>query len=244
MLNCGRSAVLQIAGDMIIPGQLITAVDMVNANGIDPKRFRAALRAAGLGWHPHNGRWEAMRGSDQHQDMETVMAQICGGGFNQPLATKAPRAAPKAALRDEHYVLDLCDEFLGLKAVRQHCFPFLTGDPDRHGRRKALPVDGFYPSLNLVVEYHERQHRERVGFFDDKPTVSGVPRGEQRRRYDERRCDLLPQHGYMLVVIEVAEFANDRAKRLLRVARDKDVVSLRLHEFGPQTRSGAILSAD
>lgn len=66
---------------MIIPGQLITAVDMANANGIDPKRFRAALRAAGLGWHPHNGRWEAMRGSDQHQDMETVMAQICVGGF-------------------------------------------------------------------------------------------------------------------------------------------------------------------
>jgi hypothetical protein len=33
-----------------------------------------------------------------------------------------------------------------------------------------LPVDGFYPTLNLGVEYHERQHPERVGFFDDKPT--------------------------------------------------------------------------
>ncbi|TXG82171.1 MAG: hypothetical protein E6R12_12455 [Sphingomonadales bacterium] len=136
-----------------------------------------------------------------------------------------------AAVRDEHYVLDLCDAVLGLKAVRQHCFPFLTGDPDRRGYRKPLPVDGFYPALGLVVEYHERQHRERVGFFDDKPTVSGVSRGEQRRRYDERRADLLPKHGYRLIVLEVGEFAHDRTKRLLRTPEDQAVVSRRLSSF-------------
>lgn len=63
---------------MMIPGQLITAVDMAIASGIDPKRFRAALRAAGLGWHPHNGRWEVVSGSDQHHDMERVMARLGG----------------------------------------------------------------------------------------------------------------------------------------------------------------------
>ena len=94
-----------------------------------------------------------------------------------------------------------------------------------------MPVDGFYPALGLVVEYHERQHRERVGFFDDKPTVSGVPRGEQRRRYDERRADLLPRHGYSLVVLNVDEFAHDRAKRLLRTPQDQTVISRRLASF-------------
>ena len=216
---------------MTISGQLITAVDMAIASGIDPKRFRAALRAASLDWHPHNGRWEVVRGSDQHQDMERVMAQLGGGRFGLRSTSKGVQGVSPAAIRDEHYVLDLCDAVLGLKAARQHCFPFLTGDPDLRGYRKPLPVDGFYPALGLVVEYHERQHRERVGFFDDKPTISGVPRGEQRRRYDERRADLLPRHGYSLVVLEVDEFAHDRAKRLLRIPEDQAVVSRRLQSF-------------
>ncbi len=212
-------------------GQLITAVDMAIASGIDPKRLRAALRAASLDWHSHNGRWEVVRGSDQHRDIERVMAQLTGGSVRLRSTSKAVQGVSPAAIRDEHYVLDLCDAVLGLKAVRQHCFPFLTGDPDRRGHRKPLPVDGFYPALGFVVEYHERQHRERVGFFDDKPTVSGVPRGEQRQRYDERRADLLPRHGYSLVVLEVDEFAHDRAKRLLRIPEDQAVVSRRLASF-------------
>lgn len=216
---------------MSIPGQLITAVDMAVAGGIDPKRFRAALRAANLDWHPHNGRWEVVQGSCQHQDMERVIAQLAAGRVRLRSTSKAVKGVSTAANRDEHYVLDLCDAVLGLKAARQHCFPFLTGDPDRHGRQKPLPVDGFYPALGLVVEYHERQHRERVGFFDDKPTVSGVSRGEQRRRYDERRADVLPRHGYSLVVLEVDEFAHDRAKRLLRLPQDEAIVRQRLQSF-------------
>lgn len=204
---------------------------MAIASGMDPKRFRAALRAASLAWHPNNGRWQVVRGSDEHQDMERVMAQLGGASVRLRSTSQAANGTSEVAIRDEQYVLDLCDAVLGLKAVRQHCFEFLTGDPDRRGYRKPLPVDGFYPALGLVVEYHERQHRERVGFFDDKPTVSGVPRGEQRRRYDERRADLLPRHGYSLVVLNVDEFAHDRAKRLLRTHQDQAIVSRRLASF-------------
>ena len=53
---------------------------------------------------------------------------------------------------DEHYVLDLCDEILGLKASRQQTFDFLRGD-GKPG--KKLPVDAYYPNLKLVVEYKE-----------------------------------------------------------------------------------------
>ena len=81
---------------------------------------------------------------------------------------------------DEHYVIDLCDEILGLKASRQHTFDFLRGDGEP-GRK--LPVDAYYPNLKLVVEYKERQHTESVAFFNKKTTVSGVSHDEQRRIY-------------------------------------------------------------
>ena len=113
---------------------------------------------------------------------------------------------------DESYVIDLCDEVLGKKAFRQHCFEFLKGDPGKDGKSRKLPVDAYYPSKNLVVEYNERQHTERVKLFDDKPTVSGVSRGEQRKLYDARRKEVLPQNGIKLVVISYFNFELDGKK--------------------------------
>ena len=43
--------------------------------------------------------------------------------------------------KDETYVIDLCDEVLGIKAIRQHRFPFLKGDGN-----SLLPVD----ALSLI----------------------------------------------------------------------------------------------
>ena len=209
-----------------------TAIEMARAHGVDPKRFRAALRSAGLGWHSHNGRWEVTVGSPEHGDMERVMSALTGKRKLNPRNVAAQRISNKAETRDETYVVDLCDEVLGLAAQRQHCFPFLVGDQGQNGTRRPLPVDAFYPTLMLVVEYHERQHTERVGFFDDKLTVSGVSRGEQRRRYDELRKVLLPQNGYALITFDYSDFAHDGAKKLLRNAEDKRIISQR---FGALT---------
>jgi len=102
---------------------------------------------------------------------------------------------------DESYVINLCDEVLGMKAYRQHKFDFLRGDTGM-----PLPVDAFYPELNLVIEYYESQHTESTPFFDRRLTVSGVSRGEQRRIYDNRRRELLPKHGIKLVIISYTDF--------------------------------------
>src|SRR3954451_24413355 len=60
---------------------------------------------------------------------------------------------------DEFYVLDLCDEVLGEARLRQHRFPWLLGDPSaKTGRTVALPVDGYWPGHNIVVEFYGRQH--------------------------------------------------------------------------------------
>ena len=128
--------------------------------------------------------------------------------------------------RDEDYVIDLCDEVLNEKASRQHRFDFLKGDSGT-----KLPVDAYYESPQLAVEYHERQHTEVVGFFDkpERKTVSGVSRGEQRKIYDKRRAEVLPRHGIRLIVISYDDFDCDGAKRIKRdKEHDLEVVKKKL----------------
>lgn len=126
---------------------------------------------------------------------------------------------------DEHYVLDLCDELLDMSGIRQARFDWLRGDPTpRLPRGVKLPVDGYWPDLDLVVEFQEEQHAQPTAFFDRRHTVSGVGRGEQRRLYDERKRTLIPEHGLKLVVIEKSAFTL-KARRIDRDrARDLQVV--------------------
>ena len=55
---------------------ITTAADMARLRGIDPKRFRAALRRVGLPWHSHDGRWEVRVGSPEHCDLVRVLATL------------------------------------------------------------------------------------------------------------------------------------------------------------------------
>lgn len=138
-----------------------------------------------------------------------------------PTTISPPEPASKREQKDEAYIIDLCDEVLGLRARRQHRFPFLKGDGGT-----SLPVDAFYEKMRLVVEYHEKQHTEPVKQFDRRPTVSGVDRGEQRKLYDDRRRDLLPKHNIQLVILDYSQFEHTSAKRLKR-NRVKDLSVIR-----------------
>lgn len=133
---------------------------------------------------------------------------------------------PSRSLSDEAYVIDLCDEVLGVRALRQHRFDFLRGDarPGKQGIR--LPVDAYYPDRQLVVEYRERQHSEAIPIMDRRMTVSGVDRGTQRAIYDQRRRDVLPKHGIELVELSYADFAHDKNKYLCR-RRAEDLAVVR-----------------
>lgn len=137
--------------------------------------------------------------------------------FSKPKLEKPtilkPKSSSKVSDRDEQYVLDLCDEVLKLKGSRQHKFDFLKGDA---GTR--LPVDIYYEKLNLVIEYREYQHTNPVKHFDkpDKITVSGVSRGEQRKIYDQRRRDVLPENGIQLIEIDFTAFEYGSRNRIVR----------------------------
>lgn len=134
--------------------------------------------------------------------------------------------------RDEHYVIDLCDAVLETKASRQYTFDFLRGDPGKRGIGTMLPVDAFYEKHYLVIEYIERQHTEKVAFFDRRDTVSGVKRGEQRRLYDERRRQVLPKHGIKLIEISYTDFKHDSRRKIMRNPEsDKAVIKKILKAF-------------
>ena len=129
---------------------------------------------------------------------------------------------------DEAYVLALCDSVLDEIGMRQYRFDWLRGDPNQTGRQVRLPVDGYWPRANVVVEYREAQHFWPVPHFDkpERLTVSGVHRGIQRALYDARREYLIPQHGIRLVIITLLHLASDSRGRLRR-NRDEDLLAVK-----------------
>jgi hypothetical protein len=124
-------------------------------------------------------------------------------------------------MRDEEYIVDLCDRVLGHQSRRQKRFDFLRGDSGR-----MLPVDAYYPALNLVIEYRERQHSGPHAFFDRRMTISGITRGQQRQRYDQRRRERLRENAIDLLELNVGDFPNRGMRRLNRTP-DTDTQILR-----------------
>lgn len=108
-----------------------TAADMARSAGIDPKRFRVALRRANFAWHRHNDPWEAWVGSDEHRDMQGVLTSIASGHRpTAPIEAQGPHSRTGArGDSDEAWTIDVCDDLLGQPALRQHRFGFLLGDP-------------------------------------------------------------------------------------------------------------------
>ena len=67
---------MRILGDEVKSRSEVTAVEMAKAEGLDPKKFRAALRDEGFPWHGHGERWTVRRDSPEHQDMQAVMNRL------------------------------------------------------------------------------------------------------------------------------------------------------------------------
>ncbi len=135
---------------------------------------------------------------------------------------------------DEKYILELVAEVLAEPDYRwQHRFPTLLGDPGKDGKRRPLPVDGYFPRHRLIVEYWERQHSAPVSIMDEGLTVSGVSRGDQRRLYDQRRQAWAEANRLRLVILDYRGFETDELGRLLRNPdRDRQIVADALQAAG------------
>ena len=160
----------------------------------------------------------------EREDKNTYWYIVRSGGEYKPTeatpeVTRKQYAKNKRDSSDEYYIINLCDEILDLNASRQHTFGFLVGDLHKDGvTRTKLPLDAYYESLNLVIEFLEKQHTEEVSHFDktDRVTVSGVSRGEQRKIYDQRRRTVLENKEIDLIEVDYSLFEVDNDKKLLR----------------------------
>ncbi len=141
---------------------------------------------------------------------------------------------PPRAESDEKYILDLVARILAEPDYRwQHRFPTLLGDPGKDGRRRTLPVDGYFPRHRLIVEYWERQHSAPVPIMDEGTTVSGISRGHQRRLYDQRRQAWADANNMQLVILDHRGFETDNQGRLRRdPAGDQRIIAEALRAAG------------
>jgi hypothetical protein len=129
---------------------------------------------------------------------------------------------------DENYILNICDELLKLKSTRQHTFDFLRGDVHKNGITKTkLPVDAYYHKRNLVVEYHAKplSKKQLDPEMEERITVSGVSRSEQRIIYTKRIRKVLKDKGIHHIVLEFGLFELDKQGKIVR-NKEKDTQAI------------------
>ncbi|WP_144720148.1 hypothetical protein [Agrococcus jejuensis] len=133
-------------------------------------------------------------------------------GLDIPLST-----GPIRVNSDEHYVLSLCEQIVGRRALREFAFDWLRADPDARGTRRKLPVDAYWPEFAAAAQYYAGP------IIPDLATAS--ERTLQRIAYDQRRRTELARYRIELVEISSEQLAH-RGTKLLRDA-EHDISVLR-----------------
>jgi len=134
----------------------------------------------------------------------------------QKIATKKELAIQARLNSDENYVIGLCNTALDLMSVRQKKFEFLLGDMHKDGHtRTMLPVDAYYESLKLAIEYDEMQIRS-AAYKNNNATISGVNRNAQRKIYDKRKATELAKNEIKLIVISHQLFNCNEEHKIIR----------------------------
>jgi hypothetical protein len=129
--------------------------------------------------------------------------------------SKKELARLKREASDEYYLIGLCNELLKEEALHQYTFKFLLGDFHSDGiSRTPLPVDAYYPKLKMVIELFEKENE--TSLEEEKNTVSGVKRSEQRKKYAERKREVLKEKEIHLMEMDYDEFECDEKQRLVR----------------------------
>lgn len=147
-----------------------------------------------------------------------------------PKDTGVPKGQQRRAARassDEYYLINLCDELLQQSASRQHKFGFILGDYHKDEKtRTALPVDAYYPTANLVLEFQQVVDDSIEFGKPGRNTISGVDRAEQRQIYALRKRKALLVKDIPLIEIDFTVFALDADNKLVR-NQDADVKVLK-----------------
>lgn len=152
-----------------------------------------------------------------------------GGSYtpNEPIqeVTNRQKAISRRESSDEYYLIGLINELLDTRASHQHTFDFLLGDYHKNGKtRTELPLDAYYADQNLVIEFLDKNNSESVN--QDKMTISGVTRSEQRDIYRQRKQGILKANDINLIEIDYARFDCDKEQSLSR-NKENDLILLK-----------------
>ena len=135
------------------------------------------------------------------------------------IPNKKELKAIERANNDENYLIGLIDELLEKEGSRKHKFDFLLGDLHQSGKKRTkLPVDLYYKHKRLVIEFvkHPKELNDVNKSLEEKLTISGVTRAEQRVKYHQRKKKTLEERATNFIEIPIEKFEVDDAFRLTR----------------------------
>ena len=154
-----------------------------------------------------------------------------GAKFVSNHITNAPNAKQKRALdrsdNDEAYLMDLIDGLLGQTGSRRHTFDYLLGDLHQNGTtRTKLPIDIYYVDLKLALEFVEDPDKTKANksIRDEKLTVSGMTRAEQRYKYSHRKKNILLIKEKIYLEIPLEKFELNESNQLARIKENDERV--------------------
>ena len=162
-----------------------------------------------------------------------------GAEFVSNHISDAPNAKQKRALErsnsDEVYLMGLIDELLNQTGSRKHTFEYLLGDIHQNGKKRTkLPIDLYYKELNLVLEFveHSDSKKNAIDSKEERLTVSGITRAEQRLKYFNRKRKVLTEKDKSFIEIPLNDFEVDDSVKLIRnKGNDERVLRGLLSEF-------------
>ena len=146
-----------------------------------------------------------------------------GAEFVSNHVTEEPNTKQKRALErsnsDEIYIMGLLDGLLNETGSRKHTFEYLLGDYHQNGKtRTKLPIDLYYANLNLALEIveHPEKRKNAIESKEEKMTVSGLSRADQRLKYFYRKKNTLTNKDKAFIEIPLENFEVDDAFQLTR----------------------------
>ena len=140
--------------------------EKLKADSVKQKSIRQKIRT--LGFYASDFGLRNGYTVDDFRRVVDVVNQVDSISFRLEKEQRIKPSSLSHQNSDEAYIINICDDVLHFTAKRQYKFSFLKGDTG-----KSLPVDAYYEELNLVIEYHGKQHTEEVHFFDKRITASG-----------------------------------------------------------------------
>lgn len=86
------------------------------------------------------------------------------------------------------------EEFYSMKCISEYRFDWLISD-----KGYVMPVDMYFPELNLIIEYNGQQHYFPVDFGCGEEIACA--RYEAQRRRDKLKYKLIEKHGFNLLIV-------------------------------------------